>query len=42
VLSSAERERLKEFEREVRELRKANESLKAAGFVKELHGTPRR
>jgi transposase len=30
VLSSAERERLKELERENRELRKANEILKAA------------
>ena len=44
VLSSAERERLKELEREVRELRKANEILKAASvyFAKELDGTPRR
>lgn len=37
-LTSAERERLKELEREVRELRKANEILKAASvfFAKEL------
>jgi transposase len=44
VLSSAERERLKELEREVRELRKANEILRAASvyFAKELDGTPRR
>src|SRR3954449_12901277 len=44
VLSSAERERLRELEREVRELRKANEILKAASvyFAKELDGTPRR
>jgi transposase len=44
VLSGGERERLKELEREVRELRKANEILKAASvfFAKELDGTPRR
>jgi transposase len=37
-LTSAERERLKELEREVRDLRKANEILKAASvfFAKEL------
>ncbi len=44
VLSSAERERLKELEREVRELRQANAILKAASvyFAKEHDGTPRR
>jgi transposase len=44
TLASAERERLRELEREVRELRKANEILKAASvyFAKELDGTPRR
>jgi transposase len=38
LLTSSERERLKELEREVRELRKANEILKAASvfFAKEL------
>ena len=43
-LTTAERERLKELEREVRDLRKANEILKAASvfFAKELDGTPRR
>src|SRR3954447_22908510 len=43
-LTSEERERLKALEREVRELRKANEILKAASvfFAKELDGTPRR
>ena len=43
-LTSAERERLKGLEREVRDLRKANEILKAASvfFAKELDGTPRR
>ena len=43
-LTSGERERLRELEREVRELRKANEILKAASvfFAKELDGTPRR
>ena len=37
-LTSGERERLKELEREVRDLRKANEILKAASvfFAKEL------
>src|SRR5215213_2377843 len=43
-LTSAERDRLKTLERENRELRKANEILKAASvfFAKELDGTPRR
>ena len=43
-MTSGERERLRELEREVRELRKANEILKAASvfFAKELDGTPRR
>jgi transposase len=43
-LTSDERERLKQLERENRELRKANEILKAAStfFAKELDGTPRR
>ena len=43
-LTSAERDRLKQLERENRELRKANEILKAAStfFAKELDGTPRR
>lgn len=43
-LTSEERERLKALERENRELRKANEILKAASvfFAKELDGTPRR
>ena len=43
-LTTAERERLKELEREVRELRQANQILKAASvfFAKELDGTPRR
>ena len=43
-LTSEERERLKALEREVRELRKANEILRAASvyFAKELDGTPRR
>jgi transposase len=38
LLTTSERERLKELEREVRELRKANEILKAASvfFAKEL------
>lgn len=38
LLTSSERERLKELEREVRELRKANEILKSASvfFAKEL------
>lgn len=44
MLTSAERERLAELEREVRELKRANEILKAASvfFAKELDGTPRR
>jgi len=44
TLASAERARLKELEREVRELRKANEILRAASvfFAKELDGTARR
>jgi transposase len=43
-VTSGERERLRELEREVRELRKANEILKTASvfFAKELDGTPRR
>jgi transposase len=43
-LATAERERLRELEREVRELRKANEILKAASvfFAKERDGTARR
>jgi len=43
-LTSDERTRLKELEKENRELRKANEILKAASvfFAKELDGTPRR
>lgn len=43
-LTSEERDRLKALERENRELRKANEILKAASvfFAKELDGTPRR
>jgi transposase len=41
LLTSDERERLKSLEREVRELRKANEILKAASvyFAKELDPT---
>jgi transposase len=44
VLSSAEREELGRLRGEVRELRQANEILKAASvfFAKELDGTPRR
>ena len=44
TLTTDERERLNALEREVRELRKANEILKAASvfFAKELDGTPRR
>ncbi len=44
LLATSERERLKQLERENRELRKANEILKAASvfFAKELDGTPRR
>ena len=43
-LTRDERERLKALERENRELRKANEILKAASVyvAKELDGTPRR
>jgi transposase len=43
-LTTEERDRLKVLERENRELRKANEILKAASvfFAKELDGTPRR
>ncbi len=43
-LTTDERERLRALERENRELRKANEILKAASvfFAKELDGTPRR
>ena len=43
-LTTTERERLRELERENRELRRANEILKAASvfFAKELDGTPRR
>ncbi len=43
-LTSDERERLLQLERENRELRKANEILKSASvfFAKELDGTPRR
>ncbi len=43
-LTSEERDRLKALERENRELRKANEILKAASvfFAKEIDGTPRR
>ena len=42
-LTTEERERLKALERENRELRKANEILRAASvfFAKELDGTPR-
>ena len=42
-LTSVERERLRQLERENRELRKANEILKSASvfFAKELDGTPR-
>jgi transposase len=44
ALSSAEREELARLRGEVRELRQANEILKAASvfFAKELDGTPRR
>lgn len=43
-LTTGERERLKELERENRELRKVNQILKSASvyFAKELDGTPRR
>lgn len=44
VLPSVERERLKELEREVFELRRANEILKAASvfFATELNSSPRK
>jgi transposase len=44
LLTTTERERLKALERENRELRRANEILKAASvfFATELDGTPRR
>ena len=44
VVSSAEREELTRLRKEVRELKQANEILKAASvyFAKELDGTPRR
>jgi len=44
VLTSVERDRLGVLEREVKELRRQNEILKAASvfFAKELDGTPRR
>ena len=44
LLTTSERDRLKQLERENRELRKANEILKSASvfFAKELDGTPRR
>ncbi|MGH2969096.1 MAG: transposase [Solirubrobacteraceae bacterium] len=44
VLSSVEREELTRLRGEVRELRQANEILRAASvyFAKELDGTPRR
>jgi transposase len=44
VLASAERDELKRLRGEVRELRQANEILRAASvyFAKELDGTPRR
>ena len=44
VLSSVERDRLRSLEREVKELRKANETLKAASvfFAVKLDRTPRR
>lgn len=44
LLSTDERERLKQLERENRELREANAILKSASvfFAKELDGTPRR
>lgn len=43
-LTTSERERLKALERENRELKKANEILKAASvfFAKEIDGAPRR
>jgi transposase len=44
TLTSAERDELRRLRGEVRELRQANEILKAASvyFAKELDGTPRR
>ena len=44
TLAGAERDELKRLKRENRELRRANEILKAASvfFAKELDGTPRR
>ncbi|MCW2997039.1 MAG: transposase family protein [Solirubrobacterales bacterium] len=44
VLSTVERDRLSLLEREVKELRRQNEILKAASvfFATELDGTPRR
>src|SRR5271154_5773092 len=43
-LTTGERERMKELEREVRELKRANEILKAASvfFATELDGQPKR
>ena len=43
-LSTDERQRMKELEREVKELRRANEILKAASvfFATELDGQPKR
>nr|WP_157592385.1 hypothetical protein [Solirubrobacter soli] len=43
-MSSAEREELKRLRKEVRELKQANEILRAASvyFANELDGTPRR
>jgi transposase len=44
VLSTAERDRMSLLEREVKELRRQNEILRAASvfFASELDGTPRR
>jgi transposase len=43
-VTGSERERLRELERENRELRRANETLKSASvfFATELHGRTRR
>jgi transposase len=43
-LTAAERDRIRELEREVRELRRANEILKAASvfFATELDGRPKK
>lgn len=43
-LTTSERERLKQLEKENRELKKANEILRAASvfFAKEIDGAPRR